>query len=87
MNLWRCLAVPRARPFVVLVVCILSLGSTRTFLLRPDGGGPSLSYALHGGDLLVMGGTCQRTWEHAVPKAARAAGPRISVQYRPRGIR
>ena len=37
------------------------------------------------GDLLVMGGTCQTTWEHAVPKV-RAAGPRISVQFRQAGV-
>ncbi len=37
------------------------------------------------GDLLVMGGSCQRTWEHAVPKVSQA-GPRISVQFRPRGV-
>ena len=37
------------------------------------------------GDLLVMGGSCQRTWEHAVPKVAHA-GPRISVQYRPLNV-
>jgi len=67
------------------VVCILSLGSTRTFLLRPEGGGPSLSYALHGGDLLVMGGTCQRTWEHCVPKRAHA-GPRLSLMFREPGV-
>jgi alkylated DNA repair dioxygenase AlkB len=39
------------------------------------------------GDLVVMGGSCQRTWEHAVPKTARPVGPRISIQYRPRGVR
>ena len=39
------------------------------------------------GDLLVMGGSCQRTWEHAVPKTTQAVGPRISVQFRPRGVR
>ena len=69
------------------VVAILSLGTPRALLLRPRGGGPALRYEVGHGDLLVMGGTCQRTWEHAIPKAARAAGPRISVQYRPRGIR
>ena len=37
------------------------------------------------GDLLVMGGSCQRTWEHAVPKTAHA-GPRVSVQFRPRNV-
>jgi len=29
----------------------------------------------------VMGGTCQRTWEHGVPKVAHA-DLRISVQFR-----
>ena len=67
------------------VVCILSLGATRTFLLRPDGGGPSMSWALHSGDLLVMGGTCQRTFEHSVPKRAHA-GPRMSLMFRERGV-
>jgi alkylated DNA repair dioxygenase AlkB len=55
-----------------------------------SGGGVSsgtLRYQLGHGDLLVMGGSCQRTWEHAVPKSARPTGPRISVQFRPRGVR
>ena len=70
------------------VVAILSLGNPRALLLRPRSGpGPTLRYRIGHGDLLVMGGTCQRTWRHAVPKTARAAGPRISVQFRPSGIR
>jgi alkylated DNA repair dioxygenase AlkB len=52
-----------------------------------DGDGSTLTFSLGHGDLLVMGGSCQRTWEHAVPKTARPAGPRISVQFRPRGVR
>ena len=47
----------------------------------------TLRYHLGHGDLLVMGGSCQRTWEHAVPKSARSTGPRISVQFSPRGVR
>ena len=50
-------------------------------------GGPAVRYELGHGDLIVMGGSCQRTWEHAVPKTARPVGPRISVQFRPRGVR
>lgn len=70
------------------VVAILSLGTPRAFLLRPlAGGGPTLRHDIGHGDLLVMGGSCQRTWQHAVPKTARPAGPRISVQFRPRGVR
>ena len=69
------------------MVAILSLGAPRAFLLRPRGGGKSLRYEIGHGDLLVMGGSCQRTWEHAVPKTSQPVGPRISVQFRPRGVR
>jgi len=69
------------------MVAILSLGAPRTLALRPRGGGESLRFALGHGDLVVMGGSCQRTWEHAIPKTARPCGPRISVQFRPRGVR
>ncbi|HCU92526.1 MAG TPA: alpha-ketoglutarate-dependent dioxygenase AlkB [Actinobacteria bacterium] len=70
------------------IVAIVSLGAPRALLLRPrHGGGPTLRHDLGHGDLLVMGGSCQRTWEHAVPKTMRATGPRISVQFRPRGVR
>lgn len=63
-------------------VAIVSLGSTRRFLLRPKGGGPSVTFTPAGGDLLVMGGACQHHWEHSVPRARRG-GPRISVTFRP----
>src|SRR5215831_15954078 len=70
------------------VAAIVSLGTPRALLLRPrDGGGTVLRHDVGHGDLLVMGGSCQRTWEHAVPKSTRVAGPRISVQFRPRGVR
>ena len=76
------------------MVAILSLGTPRPLLLRPRvkgawelGGSRPLRFEVGHGDLLVMGGSCQRTWEHAVPKTARPVGPRISVQFRPRGVR
>ncbi|MBC2639782.1 MULTISPECIES: alpha-ketoglutarate-dependent dioxygenase AlkB [unclassified Rhodococcus (in: high G+C Gram-positive bacteria)] len=69
------------------MVAILSLGTARPLLLRPRGGGHSIRYSLGHGDLLVMGGSCQRTWEHCVPKSTRPLGPRISVQFRTRGVR
>jgi len=69
------------------MVAILSVGAPRDLLLRPmRGGGETVRRPLGHGDLIVMGGSCQRTWEHAVPKSARATGPRISVQFRPRGV-
>lgn len=64
------------------MVAIVSVGDPRRLLLRPRGGGESLAFEMGHGDLLVMGGSCQRTWEHAVPKVAHA-GPRLSVQFRP----
>jgi alkylated DNA repair dioxygenase AlkB len=67
------------------MVAIVSFGDPRRLALRPRGGGDSISFEMGHGDLLVMGGSCQRTWEHAVPKVAHA-GPRISVQFRPRGV-
>lgn len=69
-----------------VMVAIVSIGSPRALALRPKGGGHSLRYDLGHGDLLVMGGSCQRTWEHAVPKTAKSIGPRISIQFRPRNV-
>jgi alkylated DNA repair dioxygenase AlkB len=69
------------------MVAILSLGEARRLSLRPRTGGASISFPLGHGDLLVMGGSCQRTWEHAILKTARPVGPRISVQFRPRNVR
>lgn len=63
------------------VVAIVSLGGARRFLMRPRSGGPSIRLVPASGDLLVMGGTCQRTWEHAVPKCT-SAPPRISIMFR-----
>jgi alkylated DNA repair dioxygenase AlkB len=68
------------------MVAIVSFGSPRPLLLRPRGGGESLRFPLGHGDLIVMGGSCQRTWEHAIPKTARPVGPRVSVQFRPAGV-
>lgn len=63
------------------VVALLSLGEPRKFLLRPYGGGPSSSFMMGRGDLLVTGGMAQRTWEHTIPKVARA-GPRMTIAFR-----
>ncbi|MDT0569179.1 alpha-ketoglutarate-dependent dioxygenase AlkB [Streptomyces sp. DSM 3412] len=70
------------------MVAILSVGDPRDLALRPHGGGgQTLRFPQGHGDLIVMGGSCQRTWDHAVPKSTRAVGPRISIQFRPRGVR
>ncbi len=69
------------------LVAILGLGEPRPLLLRPRGGGASRRVPLGHGDLLVMGGSCQRTFEHAIAKTSRPCGPRVSVQFRPHGVR
>jgi alkylated DNA repair dioxygenase AlkB len=70
------------------MVAIVSLGEPRPLLLRPRGGGAgSVRRPLGHGDLIVMGGSCQRTWDHAIPKTRADVGGRISVQFRPRGVR
>ena len=67
------------------MVAIVSFGDPRRLALRPRGGGDSIAVEMGHGDLVVMGGSCQRTWEHAVPKVA-SAGPRVSVQFRPLNV-
>ena len=71
-----------ARQMETALVATVSLGGARRFLIRAKGGGRSMAFAVGGGDLVVMGGTCQRTHEHAVPKVARAE-PRIALMFRP----
>ncbi len=72
-----------ARDLVQATVATVSLGAPRKFQLKPTEGGSSRAYALGGGDLVVMGGTCQRTWRHAIPKVSGDVGPRIAVMFRP----
>jgi alkylated DNA repair dioxygenase AlkB len=71
-----------ARDMETALVATVSLGTPRRFLLKPAAGGRSISFSLGRGDLLVMGGTCQRTWRHAIPKVAQA-GPRMAIMFRP----
>jgi alkylated DNA repair dioxygenase AlkB len=71
-----------ARDRFQAIVAVVSVGGHRPFRLRPRAGGETRELRLGGGDLLVMGGTCQRTWYHCVPKV-RMAAPRISVTFRP----
>jgi alkylated DNA repair dioxygenase AlkB len=73
--------IARERP--TATVATISLGGARTFHIRPKAGGPSHTLSLGHGDLVVMGGSCQRTWEHAVPKVASAL-PRIALMFRHR---
>ncbi|CAN5853769.1 alpha-ketoglutarate-dependent dioxygenase AlkB [soil metagenome] len=70
-----------ARDLERSVVAVLSLRGPREFRFKPASGGASLSLSAGLGDLVVMGGTFQRTWRHAVPKCS-AAPPRMAVMFR-----
>lgn len=74
-----------ARQMEEALAATVSLGTPRRFLLRPTGGGASVALSLGWGDLLVMGGSCQRCYQHAIPKVARAEA-RIVVMFRPRWV-
>jgi alkylated DNA repair dioxygenase AlkB len=63
------------------VIPVLSLGATRRFLIRPLGGGPSKTIVTHGGDLVVMGGRCQKDYQHSVPKQKQPADARLSLNF------
>ena len=72
-----------ARDMDVALVATVSLGQPRKFGLKHAEGGATIWYQLGRGDLIVMGGTCQRTWRHGIPKVAHAPGPRIAIMFRP----
>ncbi len=71
-----------ARDMLESLVATVSLGEPRKFMLKPTEGGASIALPLGRGDLVVMGGTFQRTWRHGIPKTAHA-GPRIALMFRP----
>jgi alkylated DNA repair dioxygenase AlkB len=62
-------------------VASLSIGATRTFDLRPKGGGALRRLRLTDGDLLVMPAGFQDRWEHRVPKEG-ATGARFNLTLR-----
>ena len=64
------------------VIASLTLGGTRRFRFRPQGGGPGVGLDLASGDLLVMAGATQRLYQHAVPKTARAVAGRVNLTFR-----
>ncbi len=62
-------------------IASVSLGAPRRFVLRHNATGATHELTLAHGSLLVMLGTTQRFWKHAVPPQ-RGAGPRINLTFR-----
>jgi alkylated DNA repair dioxygenase AlkB len=65
------------------VIASVSLGTVRRFVLRHKKKKvPPVTVELTHGSLLVMGGTAQAFWKHAVPKDPSTTGPRINLTFR-----
>jgi alkylated DNA repair dioxygenase AlkB len=66
------------------VIASLSLGETRVFRfrhkIRKDL--KRVELALTDGSLLLMAGSTQRCWQHAIDKERRPCGPRINLTFR-----
>lgn len=63
-------------------IASLSLGATRRFKLKREGG-PTFDYDLTSGTLLIMLPGCQEEWLHAVLKTSKPVGERINWTFRP----
>lgn len=69
-------------------IASVSLGATRKFLLAPkkgvDGIGDAvaLKLDLEDGDLVIMGGTTQKTHVHSVPKDSKCESQRVNITFR-----
>lgn len=65
-------------------IATVSLGTARRFVLRPRRSrlGSPRDIDLGHGDLLVMGGSCQRHYVHGVPRQPALRGERISLTFR-----
>lgn len=63
------------------VIPVLSLGASRRFLIRPNGGGASTVLEAQSGDVIIMGGQTQRHFQHMVPKQKRVTGARLSLNF------
>lgn len=66
-------------------IASVSLGSTRKFVLAPKKdieGAVALKLDLEDGDLIIMGGTTQKTHVHSVPKDPKCDSLRINITFR-----
>jgi alkylated DNA repair dioxygenase AlkB len=64
------------------LVASLSFGAPRRFVVRARRGAARHALWLGPGSLLVMAGTMQHEFVHALPKQRAPAGPRINLTFR-----
>lgn len=63
-------------------IASLSLGDSRTFLIRHNKTKEIVKIELGNGSLLLMGGSFQSHWRHCIPKTTQAKTPRINLTFR-----
>lgn len=63
-------------------IASVSLGAERPFIFKHRGTGEKVKVDLPPGSLLLMTGTTQSNWLHALPKRKRIATPRINLTFR-----
>jgi hypothetical protein len=64
------------------IVPSISLGVERRFVLRHNRSRRKIEYILAHGSLLIMGGTLQHFWQHALPKTRGTTGERLNLTFR-----
>jgi len=64
------------------VVASVSLGATRTFILRHKASRQSVRLDLTDGCLLVMAGALQHHWQHGINKLNKTTGARVNLTFR-----
>ena len=65
------------------LIASVSLGSARTFQVRHyQDKRNKLELDLAPGSLLIMSGTMQENWQHAIPKRKKSEGERINITFR-----
>ncbi|MFT4993956.1 MAG: alkylated DNA repair dioxygenase AlkB [Paraglaciecola sp.] len=63
-------------------IASLSLGQSRVFDFRHRLSGQKLRLSLEHGSLLIMRGSTQDHWQHAIPKSKKPMDPRINLTFR-----
>ena len=64
------------------VIATLSVGATRKFAFKHKVSGARRALELQHGQLIVMRGTTQQHWLHALMRTQKRVGPRISLTFR-----
>ncbi|HXO76904.1 MAG TPA: alpha-ketoglutarate-dependent dioxygenase AlkB [Puia sp.] len=63
-------------------IASFSFGAERKFQFKHKGTGQMAEVLLESGSLLVMRGSCQTHWLHALPKTKKVRQPRVNLTFR-----